>query len=170
MPGCGASGSGRPPSPDRPSFGRAARDRYPLAVGAGGVGVGECHLPPLRALLRAGFARCRGGTRAPGGGGGASCLDVGRPGLGALPVPTARPSGVRPGPATHWLLVRGVWAWGPATYTTARATRARIATGDKCPGGRDGKIRNAIAFENPTHSRSDWAKAPIAIHIRILVC
>ena len=48
-------------------------------------------------------------------------------------------------------------------------TQARIATGDKYPGGGDGKIRNAIAFEQPTHSRSDGAKAPIAFHIRILV-
>ena len=31
------------------------------------------------------------------------------------------------------------------------------------------QIRNAIAFEDPTHSWSDGAKAPIAIHIRILV-
>ena len=46
---------------------------------------------------------------------------------------------------------------------------ARIATEDKYPGGGDCKIRNAIAFEDPTHSRSDKAKAPIAIHIRIPV-
>ena len=46
---------------------------------------------------------------------------------------------------------------------------ASIATGDKYPGGRDGKIRNAIAFQDPTDSRSDGAKAPIAMHIRILV-
>ena len=48
-------------------------------------------------------------------------------------------------------------------------TRACIATGDTYPGGEDCKISNAIAFEDPTHSRSDGAKAPIAIHIRILV-
>ena len=40
-------------------------------------------------------------------------------------------------------------------------TRARIATGKKYPGGGDGKIRNAIAFEDPTNSRSDGAKAHI---------
>ena len=38
---------------------------------------------------------------------GASCLGVGRPGLGALPPPTARPLGGLPGPTTHWLWVRG---------------------------------------------------------------
>ena len=48
-------------------------------------------------------------------------------------------------------------------------TRARIATRGTYPGGRDCGIRNAIAFEDPTHSRSDGAKAPIPIHIRILV-
>ena len=47
-------------------------------------------------------------------------------------------------------------------------TRAHIATWDKYPGGGDGKMRNAIAFEDPTHSRSDAAKAPIAIHLKHL--
>ena len=119
LPGCGASGSGCSPTPDRPSFGRAAGARYPLAVGAGGVGMGTCHLPPLRALLPAGFVRCGGGTGAPGWG--AYCLAEGSWGLGALPGTMARPSGVRTGPATHWWWVRGVWTWGPATYPTARA-------------------------------------------------
>ena len=58
--------------------------------------------------LRAGFPRSGGGTRAPRGGG-ASCLGLRRPGLGALQRPKARPSGVRSGPATHWLWVREVW-------------------------------------------------------------
>ena len=48
-------------------------------------------------------------------------------------------------------------------------TRARIATGDTYPGSGDGRICNAIAFEDPTQSRTDGAKAPIAIYIRILV-
>ena len=48
-------------------------------------------------------------------------------------------------------------------------TRAHIATGDKYQGGGDGKIRNNKAFEDPTHSRADRGKAPIAVHIRILV-
>ena len=169
LPGCGASGVARSPTPHRPSLGCAAGARYPLAVDAGGVGVGTRHEPhsarscelALRALAAAGrpgggaltwvpgvrrwapsharppilgacvrgplptgdgcrgcergdpsptsqlallpasFACCEGGMRAPGGG--ASCLGVGRPALGALPPPTARPWGVRPGPATHWL-------------------------------------------------------------------
>ena len=48
-------------------------------------------------------------------------------------------------------------------------TWACIATGDAYPGGGDGQIRNTIAFEDPTHARSDGAKAPIAVHIRILI-
>ena len=35
------------------------------------------------------------------------------------PRPLVR-SGVRPGPTTHWLWVRGVRAWGPVTNPTAR--------------------------------------------------
>ena len=51
--------------------------------------------------------------RAPGGG--ASYLGVGRAGSGTLPPPTSILWGVRPGPTTHWLWVRGVWAWGRVT-------------------------------------------------------
>ena len=73
--------------------GGAARSRFPLP-GLGlrtprgvGAGVGTRHQPhrarSCELALRAGLARCRGGTRAPGGG--ASCLGAGRPGSGALP-------------------------------------------------------------------------------------
>ena len=105
MPGCWASGVGRSPTPYCPPSGRAAGDHYPLAVGAGVCGRDDPSPTPQRALLRAGFARCGGGMRAPGGG--ASCLGVGRPGSGALPAPTARSLGRLPGPATHWLWLRG---------------------------------------------------------------
>ena len=67
QPGCGASGVGRSPTPDCRPSGRAAWDHYPLAVGAGGCGLGDPSPTPQRALLRAGFARCGGGTRASGG-------------------------------------------------------------------------------------------------------
>ena len=43
LPGSRVSAVGRPPSPDRPSLGRAAGAHYPLAVSAGGVGVGTRH-------------------------------------------------------------------------------------------------------------------------------
>ena len=67
LPGCGASGVGRSPTPDCPPSGRAAGAHYPLAVGAGGCGRGDPSPAPQRALLRAGFARCGGGLRVPGG-------------------------------------------------------------------------------------------------------
>ena len=105
LPGCGASGVGRSPTPDCPHSERAAGAHYPLAVGAGGCGRGDPSPTPRRALLRARFAGCGGGTRAPRGG--AYCLDVGRPGSNARPPPTARPLGGLLGPTTHWLLVRG---------------------------------------------------------------
>ena len=131
-PGCGAPGMGRSCKPDRPSKGRAAGARYPLAVGVGVLGVGtrdqphssrSCELA-LRAL---GAARGR-----PGGGGGVSCLGVGRFRSGALPRPTARPWGVRPGPGTHWLWVRGVLAWEPATNPTARALASWLCAAVAC--------------------------------------
>ena len=108
LPGCGASGVGRSPSHDCPPSGRAAGAHYPLVVGAGGCGRGYQSPTAQHALLRASFARCGGGTRAPGGG--ASCLGVGRPGLGASPPPTARPLGRLPGRTTHWLWAGGLRA------------------------------------------------------------
>ena len=97
-----------------------ASSRGPPPAGCGCVGWGPGDPSPTRqsALLRTGFARCGGGTRAPGRG--ISCLCVGSPGSGALQCPTARPGGVRPGPVTHWLWVRAVWAWGPVTNPEAR--------------------------------------------------
>ena len=67
LPGCGASGVRRSPNPDCPPSGRAAGAHYPLAVGAGGCGRGDPSPTPQRALLRAGFVRCGGGMRVPGG-------------------------------------------------------------------------------------------------------
>ena len=102
-----------------PVLGACGRGPLPTGCGCGSCGRGDPSPTPQRALSRAGFARCGRGRRGPGGG--ASCLRVGRPGLTALPRPTARPWGVRPGPATHWLWGRGMWAFGPVTYPTARA-------------------------------------------------
>ena len=119
-PGCGASGVGRSPTPDCLPSGRAAGAHYPLPVGAGGCGRGEPSPTPQRALLRAGSARCGGGTRAPWGGG-ASCLGVGRPVSGALPprLP-ALLVGCR-GRLPTGCGCGGVPAWGPVTNPTARA-------------------------------------------------
>ena len=71
LPGCGASGVGRSPTPNCPSLGRAARARYALAVGARAVGVGTCHQPhserscelALRPVGRHEGARGGGGRR-----------------------------------------------------------------------------------------------------------
>ena len=100
LPGLRASGVGRSSTPNRPSLGRAAGTRYPLAVVAGAVGVETRYQPHSArscelALRAVGAAR---GHRV----GNVSCLGSGRPGLCPLPRPTARPWGVRPGPATHW--------------------------------------------------------------------
>ena len=120
LPGCGASRVGRSPSPDCPPSGRAARARYPMAVGAGAAGVGARHQPhsarSCQLALRAVGVAC--GCLE----GGASGLVVGRPGSGALPRPTARPLGGLPGPTTHWL-----WVWGGAGVGTRRQTHSALA-------------------------------------------
>ena len=53
LPGCGAFGVGRSPTPNCPPSGRGAGAHYPLAVGAGGCGRGDPSPTPQRALLRA---------------------------------------------------------------------------------------------------------------------
>ena len=122
LPGCGTSWFGRSPAPDRPSLGRAAGARYPLAVDAGRVGVGTRHQPhsarscelALPALRAAGAARGRreGGVPLAW----VWCVW----GLALSRAPCANPLGMRPGPATHWLLEQRVWAGGPGTNPTAR--------------------------------------------------
>ena len=77
-----------PPSTARP-LGRAAGAHYPVAVGVGGAGVGTRHPPHSERFCELALCAVGGGTRAPGGG--ASCLGVGRPGTGALPLPTTCP-------------------------------------------------------------------------------
>ena len=113
------SGVGRSPTPARPSLGRAAGARYPLTVAAGGVSLGTRCLPHSAHSCELSL-RAVGAPRGRPGGAPPACVSGVR-GLGVLPRPTARPSGVRPGPATHWLWVPGVWALGPVTNPTARA-------------------------------------------------
>ena len=74
LPGCGAPGAGRSPTPDQPSLGRAAGSRYPLAVGAGGVGVGTHHRPDSARCCE--LALRAGGTARGRPGGGASLAVV----------------------------------------------------------------------------------------------
>ena len=122
--GSEASGMGRSPTPDRPSLGRAAGACYPLVVGAGGVGVGTRHQSHSVRSCELALRAVEAARGRPGGG--TSCLGVGRPGLGALPRPTACTWGVRFGPVTRWLWVLRVWAWGTVTYPTARALASRL--------------------------------------------
>ena len=119
VPGCGASAVGRSPTPDRPSFGACGRGPLPTGCGCGGCGRGDPSPTPRRALLRAGFARCGGGRRVPGGGAPLAWVC----GVRGWALIRARPPvlwGVRPGPTTDWLWVRGVRAWGPVTNPTTR--------------------------------------------------
>ena len=118
--GVGRPGQGAPPPPTaRPLGGLPGPTTHWLWV-RGGCGRGDSSPTPQRAPLRAGFGRCGGGTRVPGGG--ASCLGVGRPGSGALPSPTARPLGGLPGPTTHRL-----WVWGVAGVGTRHQPHSALA-------------------------------------------
>ena len=120
LPACGAFRFGRSRTPDCRSFGACGRGPLPTGCGCGGRGRGAPSPTPQRALLRAGFARCGGGMTAPGGG--APLVWV--RGVRGRALSHPRPPvlwGVRPGPTTHWLWMRGVRAWGPVTNPTARA-------------------------------------------------
>ena len=125
VPGGGASclGVGRPgtgalPPPTSCPFRRAVGAHYPLAVGVGGAGVGTRY-QPHSARSCAPWGRHEG---AQGGAPLAWVLGVqGR--VLSHPQPLVR-SGVRPGPTTHWLWVRGVRAWGPVTNPQRALLRA----------------------------------------------
>ena len=167
LPGCGASGVGRSPTPGCPPSGRAAGAHYPLAVGAGGCGRGDPSSTPQRALLRAGLARCGGGTRPPGGG--ASCLGVGCPGSVALPPPAARPLGGLPGRTTHWLWVRG--GAGVGTRHQPHSARSSVLRG-RHEGARGGRllpgcgasgIRTSPTPDCPPSGRAAGAHYPLAV-------
>ena len=120
FPGFRASGEGRSPTTDLSSVRACGRSPLPTGCGCGGCGRGDRSPTPQPALLRAGFARCGGGMRVPGGG--ASCLAVGRPGSGTLPPRVLVLSGMRPGPTTHWLWVQG--GAGPGTSHQPRSARS----------------------------------------------
>ena len=111
LPGCGASRVRRSPTPDHPPFWAWGRGPLPSDCGRGGCWRGDPSTTPQRALLRAGFARCGGGMWVPGEG--ASCLGVGRPGLGALPPPTTRP--FRRAAGAHYPLAVGAGDAGVGT-------------------------------------------------------
>ena len=136
LPGCGASWVGRSPTPYRSSFRRAAGARYLLAVGAV-CRRGDSSPTPQHALLRDGFVRCGGGTRAPGGGEGL-LPGYGASLVGRSPTPDRPFLGRATQAATHWLWVRcaGVGTrHGPhSAHSCELALRAVGATQGR-PGG-----------------------------------
>ena len=125
--------------PQLPAFWARCRGPLPTGSGCGGVRAGDPSPAPQRAPLRAGFARCGGGMRVPGGG--ASCLGVGRLGSGAGPPPTARPLGGLPRPTTQWL-----WVWGDAGVGTrhqphsARSCELALRAVGRHEGARGGRL------------------------------
>ena len=94
--------------PRLPALWAGCGAHYPLAVGAGGCGRGDPAPTPQRALFRAGFARCGGGTRAPGGG--RLLPRCGASGVGRSPIPDCRPSGRAAG--AHYPLAVGAGGCG----------------------------------------------------------
>ena len=137
LPGCGASGVGRSPTSDCPPSGRAAGAHYPLAVGVGGCVCGDPSPTPQRALLRAGFARCGGGMRVPGGG--RLLPGCGASGVGRSPNPDCPPSGRAAG--AHYPLAVGAGGCGRGDPSPTpqralfRAGFARYEGGTRAPGG-----------------------------------
>ena len=144
VPGGGASclGVGRPgscalPPPTAHPFRACGRGPLATGCGCGGGGREDPSPTPQRARLPAGFARCGGGMRVPGGG--ASCLVVGRPGSGALPTRTARPfRACGRGPLPTGCGWGGCGRWDPsptAQRALLRAGFARCGGGMRVPGG-----------------------------------
>ena len=142
-PGCGASGDGRSPTPDRPPLGRAAGARHPLAVGAGGVGVGTRHQPHSVRSCEPGWRAVgrhegapRGGRLLPG---------RGASGVGRSPMPDRPTLGRAAG--VHYLLAVGAGSlcvrtrhqphsarsWELA-LRAARAARGHTSRGRLLPG------------------------------------
>ena len=126
LPACGASGVGRSRIPDCPPSGRAAGAQYPLAVGAGGWGVGTCHQPysARSCVLWGRHEGARGRRLLPW---------CGVSGFGRSLTPDCPPSG-RPAGA-HYPLAVGVGGCGrgdPSPTPQRALLRARFA---RCGGG-----------------------------------
>ena len=89
-------------------------------MAAGGCGRGDPSPTPQRALFRPGFARCGGGTRAPGGGAPPARVWVVQGWALSHPRLPALWAGCR-GPLPTGCGCGGMRAWGPVTNPTARA-------------------------------------------------
>ena len=135
LPACRASADGRSPTADLSSVRACGRGPLPTGCGCGGCGRGHPSPMPQRALLRAGFARCGGGMRVPGGG--ASCLGVGRPRTGAPPPPTSRPFGHAAG--AHYQLAVGAGHAGVGTRHQRHSARSCALSG-RYEGARGGRL------------------------------
>ena len=129
--------------------GGAARSCFPLpglglcAPCGAAAGVGTRHQPhrarSCELALRAGLARCGGGTRAPGGG--ASCLGVGGSGSGALPAPTTRPFGRAAG--ANYPLAVGAGGAGAGTrhqHQSAHSCELALRAVGRHEGARGGRL------------------------------
>ena len=117
--GVGCPGSGALPAPTTCPFGRAAGAQYPLAVVAGAAGVGTCHRPHCAHSCLLTW-RALGAARGCPEGAPLAWVRGVRGRALSHPRPLVL-SGVRLGPTTHWLWVRGVRAFGPVTNPTAHA-------------------------------------------------
>ena len=137
LPGCGASRVGRSPNPDCPPSGRAAGAHYPLAVGAGGAGVGTRHQPHSARSCELALRAMGAAPRAPRGG--RLLPGCGASGVGRSPIPDCPPSGWAAG--AHYPLAVGAGGCGrgdpPPTPQRAllRAGFARCGDGMRVPGG-----------------------------------
>ena len=131
LPGCASCGVRRSPTPDRPSFGACDRGSLAIGCGCGGCGRGDPSPTLQRALLRAGFARCGGGTRAPGGG--RLLPRCGSSGVGRSPSPD-RPSFGACGrdPLPTGCECRGCGCRDPSPTPQSALLRASVA---RCGGG-----------------------------------
>ena len=171
LPGRGASGVGRSPTPDCPPSGRAAGAHYTLAVGLGGCGFGDPSPTPQRALLRAGFARCRGGMRPPGGG--RLLPGCGASGVGRSPTPDCPPSGRAAG--AHYPLAVGAGECGrrdpsatpqraPASWLCALWGQHEGARGRRLlPGCGASGLGRSSTPDCPPSGRAAGAHYPLAV-------
>ena len=163
LPGCGVSGVGRFPTPDHSPFRACGRGPLPTGCWCGGCRRGDLSPTPQRALLRAGFARCGGGTRAPGGGrllpGCGASGDGRSPGpdhpffraCGRGLLPTCPGCGVRAwGPGCLWHLVpcRG-------SSCVVRASRVR---GTRWPLWLGTRPRAVVVAGGVTLLRASWPR------------
>ena len=133
LPWCEASGVGPSPTPDRSSFGACGRGPLPTGCGCGGMQAWgfftNCTARALVSSLCALWGR-HDGTR-----GGAPLAWVW--GVRGWALSHPRPLvfwGVRPGPTTHWLWVRGLRALGPGCPWHSRAAVLSVLA--RFPGSR----------------------------------